>query len=121
MMWLSLSLDANFAVDVDKIFSSSCSKVSGLDRSTVKPWMLDAFDGYVDLIRSTAEDTRESLDEAIKTCAPCSMHASATAKPMPDEPPMMRMREPESLEVYFVGSAIVLRNTENVGQVSDAK
>lgn len=60
------------------------------------------------MTRSTAEDTREVLDEASTTSAPCSMHASATAKPMPDEPPMMRMREPESLEVYFVGSAIVV-------------
>ena len=40
--------------------------------------------------------------------APCSKHASATPKPMPEEPPMMRTRVEESFEVYFLVSAMVM-------------
>lgn len=41
-------------------------------------------------------------EEEMKTDeAPFWIAASATPKPMPEEPPMMRTREPESLETYF--------------------
>lgn len=57
----------------------------------------------------TADATRLGLEMDIVTKAPCSRHASATAKPMPLEPPIIRMRAPVSYEEYFfsVGHGIL--------------
>jgi hypothetical protein len=68
------------------------------------PWTFDALVGYDFLMRSTADSTRCGFEEEMATCAPCSTHASATVKPMPEEPPMTRMRVLASLDVYFVES-----------------
>ena len=43
------------------------------------------------------------------TTALDSRHASATEKPIPDEPPMMRTRASESFELYLVASAMVMK------------
>jgi hypothetical protein len=59
-------------------------------------------------IGETASCTRWGLELEMATRAPCSMQASATDKPMPLDPPMMRMREPASLEVYLVESDMVV-------------
>lgn len=52
---------------------------------------------------------RAGWEEEMVTWQPDSRQASATQKPMPLLPPMMRTREPESLEVYFWASAMVDR------------
>lgn len=57
---------------------------------------------------STAASMRDGFEELIVTIAPFSTHASATAKPMPDEPPMIRMRVPASLLVYFFWSDMMV-------------
>lgn len=41
------------------------------------------------------------LELVIITSAPCSRAASATQKPIPEEPPRIRIRWLESLVVYF--------------------
>ncbi len=50
---------------------------------------------------------RDWLEDEIMTVAPNSRHASATLKPIPLLPPMMRIRVEVSLEVYFLLSDIV--------------
>ena len=48
-------------------------------------------------------------DEEMKTEeAPFWIAASATPKPIPDEPPMTRTRDPASLETYFPSEAILM-------------
>lgn len=42
------------------------------------------------------------------TMAPCSRAPSATANPMPDEPPRIRMFEFTSLDVYLVDEEAIL-------------
>lgn len=49
---------------------------------------------------------RAGREEEITTLAPKARQASATEKPMPELPPMMRTRWPASLEVYLVESDI---------------
>ena len=49
---------------------------------------------------------RSSLEEDIVTIAPCSKDASATQKPMPEDPPITSTRRFRSLEVYLVESDI---------------
>ncbi len=47
---------------------------------------------------------REGCELERMTVAPCSRQASATQWPMPEVPPMMRMRLEWSLVVYFWAS-----------------
>ena len=51
---------------------------------------------------------RSSLEEDIVTIAPCSKDASATQKPMPEDPPITSTRRFRSLEVYLVESDILV-------------
>ena len=83
-------------------FSISISMVSMFERSTCTPHTLSAADGYDVLREDRAEVRRKGVDEEIVMEAPNSRQASATAKPMPDVPPMMRMRELCSLLTYFI-------------------
>jgi predicted small metal-binding protein len=55
---------------------------------------LDLTDGYEDCSFETAASSFDELDEAIVIRAPNSRQASAVQKPIPEDPPMMRMREP---------------------------
>lgn len=40
---------------------------------------------------ATASEIRDAFDEAMNTLTPSAAASLATAKPMPEEPPMMRM------------------------------
>ena len=55
------------------------------------------------------ESTRDWFEDEMMTVAPYSRQASATEKPRPELPPIMRMRLDVSLEAYFLLSDIVAR------------
>ena len=64
-------------------------------------------EGYDSKSREMALSMREAEEEDMTTMAPCSRAASATQKPMPEDPPVMRTLDPASLDVYLVESVMM--------------
>lgn len=64
---------------------------------------------------STAAISLAEPEPEMMTDAPCSSAASATQYPMPDEPPKMRMRFPESFETYLRAEDSIFDKIEEWG------
>lgn len=66
--------------------------------------------GLLDVISAILKSILGWLEPEMVTLAPNSQAASATAKPMPDVPPRMRVLLSSSFDAYFPGFGVAMMN-----------